>query len=156
MKNNLAALDVFAEVVNVMIQTGLWNADLARYLRVHLSGIAPMAWKTTSESTLLVPPDLNWSLKLLQPSGFSTVINCSFNFHTVNVLRRFRGIIANSRAWSISSRNRLCFTFIFTSYKSNKFYIALIPMGKVWIQLFSLQLWVNSRADWVLQPWCGN
>ena len=33
------------------------------------------------------------------------------------------------------------------------FYIALIPLGKVWIQLFSLQLWVNSRADWVLQPW---
>ena len=28
------------------------------------------------------------------------------------------------------------------------FHIALIPSGKVWIQLFSLQLWwVNSRAD---------
>ena len=27
------------------------------------------------------------------------------------------------------------------------FHIALIPVGKVWIQLFSLQLWVNSRAD---------
>ena len=36
------------------------------------------------------------------------------------------------------------------------FHIALIPLGKVWIQLFSLQLWVNSRKDWVLQPWCGN
>ena len=35
-------------------------------------------------------------------------------------------------------------------------HIALIPLGKVWIQLFSLQLWVNSRADWVLQPWWGN
>ena len=31
------------------------------------------------------------------------------------------------------------------------FHIALIPLGKVWIQLFSLQLWVNSRTDWVLQ-----
>ena len=30
------------------------------------------------------------------------------------------------------------------------FHVALIPLGKVWIQLFSLQLWVNSRADWVL------
>ena len=29
------------------------------------------------------------------------------------------------------------------------FHIALIPLGKVWIQLFSLQLWVNCRADWV-------
>ena len=27
------------------------------------------------------------------------------------------------------------------------FHIALIPLGKVWIQLSSLQLWVNSRAD---------
>ena len=33
------------------------------------------------------------------------------------------------------------------------FHIALIPLGKVWIQLFSLQLWVNSRTGWVLQPW---
>ena len=36
------------------------------------------------------------------------------------------------------------------------FHITLIPLGKVWIQLFSLQLWVNSRTDWVLQPWWGN
>ena len=36
------------------------------------------------------------------------------------------------------------------------FHIALIPLGKVWIQLFSFQLWVSSRADWVLQPWWGN
>ena len=36
------------------------------------------------------------------------------------------------------------------------FHIALIPLGKVWIQLFSLQLWVNSRTDCVLQPWLGN
>ena len=36
------------------------------------------------------------------------------------------------------------------------FHIALIPLGKVWIQLFSLQQWVNSRADWVLEPWWGN
>ena len=36
------------------------------------------------------------------------------------------------------------------------FHIALIHLGKVWIQLFSLQLWVNSRTDWVLQLWWGN
>ena len=33
------------------------------------------------------------------------------------------------------------------------FHIVLIPLGKIWIQLFSLQLWVNSRTDYVLQPW---
>ena len=31
------------------------------------------------------------------------------------------------------------------------FHIALIPLRKVWIQLFSRQQ--CSRADWVLQPW---
>ena len=36
------------------------------------------------------------------------------------------------------------------------FHIALIPLGKVWIQLFPLQLWVNSRTDCVLQPWGSN
>ena len=36
------------------------------------------------------------------------------------------------------------------------FHIALMLLGKVCIQLFSLQLWVNSRADKVLQPWWGN
>ena len=32
----------------------------------------------------------------------------------------------------------------------------IAPLGKVWIQLFSLQLWVNSRTDWLLQPWWSN
>ena len=36
------------------------------------------------------------------------------------------------------------------------FHMALILLGKVWIQLFSLHLWVNSRTDLVLQPWWGN
>ena len=30
------------------------------------------------------------------------------------------------------------------------FHIALIPLGKVWIQLFSLQLWVNRLLVWQL------
>ena len=29
----------------------------------------------------------------------------------------------------------------------SRFHIALKPLGKEWIQLFSLQLWVNSRAN---------
>ena len=36
------------------------------------------------------------------------------------------------------------------------FHIELKPLGKVRIQLFSLQLWVNSGTDYVLQPWWGN
>ena len=30
------------------------------------------------------------------------------------------------------------------------FPVALIPLGKLWIQLFSLQLWRNSRIHWVI------
>ena len=31
-----------------------------------------------------------------------------------------------------------------------------IALGKVWLQLFSVELWMNRRVDWVLQPWWGN
>ena len=30
------------------------------------------------------------------------------------------------------------------------FTIVLIPMGKLWMRLFSLQLWITDRADWAL------
>ena len=36
------------------------------------------------------------------------------------------------------------------------FHKALIHLGKVWFQLFSLLLWVNSRADLTLYPFYGN
>ena len=36
------------------------------------------------------------------------------------------------------------------------FHIALITFGKIKIQPFSLQLWVNSRANWALSPCYGN
>ena len=36
------------------------------------------------------------------------------------------------------------------------FQIALIPLRKIWIQLFFLQLWINSRTDWTLKPWYSN
>ena len=43
-----------------------------------------------------------------------------------------------------------CWTRLFV------FYIAPIHLRKVRIQLFSLQLWINCRADWDLKPWDGN
>ena len=31
------------------------------------------------------------------------------------------------------------------------FHIVLIHLKKVWIQLFSLQLWINSKTDWIFE-----
>ena len=45
-------------------------------------------------------------------------------------------VVRNGHSDSFKSRTRLI-----------AFHIALIPLGKVGIQLFSLQLWVNSRTD---------
>ena len=46
---------------------------------------------------------------------------------------------------------RACVTWWLLTIKSWRklivFHMALMPLGKVWIQLFSLQLWVNNRAD---------
>ena len=36
------------------------------------------------------------------------------------------------------------------------FHIAQITLGKVRMQSFSLQLWVNSKVAWVIQPLWGN
>ena len=64
---------------------------------------------------------------------------------------------------TISNTN---FTHTYTQNKSHTnlnvnicltvFHITQILSGKVLIQLSSLQLWMNSREDWVLWPWLGN
>ena len=57
------------------------------------------------------------------------------------------------KTWSLSGQRR----HEFKSWtRLIAFHIALITLEKVWIQLFSLQLWVNSRAGEVLQPWWSN
>ena len=59
----------------------------------------------------------------------------------------FRGTPRRNRIWrdEFKSWTRLI-----------AFHIALIRFEKVWIQLFSFPLWVNSRADYVHQIWRGN
>ena len=50
--------------------------------------------------------------------------------------------------WCNVYRHRKCTWYEFKSWtRLIAFHIALIPLRKVWIQLFSLQLWVNNRAD---------
>ena len=53
------------------------------------------------------------------------------------------------KSWGNGYRRRKCTRrHEFKSWtRLIEFHIALIPLGKVWIQLLSLQLWVNSRAD---------
>ena len=68
---------------------------------------------------------------------------------TLCLLRVWLALIDRRRKWTRQHEFKSWMRLI-------SFYIALIPLGKVWIQLFSLQLWVNSWADWVLQPWWGN
>ena len=81
-----------------------------------------------------------WLLSLIFP-GFYNVVLESIWCPWCNVYHRRKW----TRQHEFKSWTRLI-----------EFHRALIPLGKVWIQLFSLQLWANSRADWVLQPWWGN
>ena len=63
---------------------------------------------------------------------------------------KFSGRLLSSFAWGIIGYRRRKWTrqHKFKSWtRLIAFRIALIPLGKVWIQLFSLQLWVNSRTD---------
>ena len=74
----------------------------------------------------------------------------SFNIHSINKHK--------SCPWCNGYRRRKgTQRHEFKSWKKLiAFHIALIHLGKVWIHLFFLELWVNSRTDWVLQPWWGN
>ena len=58
----------------------------------------------------------------------------------IHLLHLYRGVRPHQRV-----------SWIWHEFKSwtrlIAFHIALIPLGKVWIQLFSLQLWLNSRRD---------
>ena len=98
------------------------------------------------------------------------LLYCAFTFRTTMVFRRFSAVrvlfeLVNNKF--INQRKcPWCNGFHHRKWTRRRefkswtrliaFHIALIPLGKVWIQLFSLQLWVNSRADWFPQPWWGN
>ena len=60
-------------------------------LRVLLVGFASVAWSKVSKSTVLDRPVLAIGVKLLELSGYSTVITCTFAFHTKYIFRCLRG-----------------------------------------------------------------
>ena len=71
-------------------------------LWVLLTEFASMAWSIASKSGFrptwpyLIIEVLANQAKFLQPFGYCTVINCTFNFFTTNVLGCFCSIIAHS------------------------------------------------------------
>ena len=72
------------------------------------------------------------------------------SFHVNNIIHHSPDYIAGSMCPWCSGYPRRIGTrrYEFKSWtRLIAFHIALIPLGKVWIQLFSLQLWVNSRTD---------
>ena len=105
-----------------------------------------------------------WEYICCQPQRECFLLICLFGFlWHINLCRLFD---AKSIFIQIISSNPWCNCYRrrkwtrrqeFKSWtRMISFHIALIPLGKVWIQLFSLQLWANSRTDWVLQPWWSN
>ena len=96
----------------------------------------------TNFSVIHLPPTWHPSLNLqLLKGSLKTYLSTGWRCTWSNGYRRRNC----TRRHEFKTRTRLI-----------AFHITLIPLGKVWIQLFSLQLWVNSRTDWVLQPWWGN
>ena len=73
---------------------------------------------------------------------------------SVSVWREKRKVSEKKRE-KVRMRSRcnsdLCRKWIpWLEFKSLKKLFAIIPMKKAWIQLVSLQRWVNIRADWAL------
>ena len=90
---------------------------------------------------------------LFQPSICSTC-DCCYRDCPMNIISTYFGWCLWCNGYR---RRKWTRRHVFKSWtRLIAFHIALTPLGKVWIQLFSLQLWVNSRIVWVLQPWWGN
>ena len=76
-------------------------------------------------------------IQILRPVNFNFKLNLYCIFFSFRI------------SWCNGYRHRI-WTRRYEFYSWTRliaFHIALIPLGKVWIQLFALQLWVNSRAD---------
>ena len=76
-----------------------------------------------------------------QVEAYSYIVEMSVTQWRIYLFRGARGVMV------IVVRNGLGNTSLNPGRDWLHFHIALIPLGKVLIQLFSLQLWVNSRAD---------
>ena len=115
-------------------------------------------WHNAAKRQIRVNTLVSKSLK----SSF--VFRTPQKFHTLSREAAHQPVMISTCDWQVGARGVMVIivgnghgdTSSKTWTRLVAFHIALIPLGKVWIQLFSLQLWVNSRTDWFLQPWWGN
>ena len=97
---NLTAINVFAEVVK-----GASHTRLGCWACLIISQSLPLAWSTTSDSTVLGQLDFAWLLSFLQlKQNFMNhlfivmKINCTFTFHTTDVFSCFYGTVWTHKA----------------------------------------------------------
>ena len=85
--HNSAAMEIVAEVMNMIDHMELQNGKLTRYSISATYQICFMAWNMALKSTVLGLPDLVISevlltqAKFLEPFGYCTVINSASIFH---------------------------------------------------------------------------
>ena len=80
MRHNSVAPDTFVMAIKMMNHIGLWDADLAWYPPTATHRIW-LYW-------------VRYRNQFLDPSGYCSVINCIFTFHTANVFGCFHGVMA--------------------------------------------------------------
>ena len=106
---------------------------------------------STQTTSRHIPSNLsstNVKMRLLPVSTVSIVWLCGWHGRNKNVTVMVPTLLTRCPWYSCYRRRKWTRRHEFKSWtRMIAFHIALIPLGKVWIQLFSLQLWVNSRTD---------
>ena len=117
------------------------SSTLASTLLRIFSDLMPIAWFSQKSVVFLVSCDLSRKCVYIKCYGDylvpSSHLSFDYNYYSwrclwCNCYRR--------RKWT--RRHEFKFWT-----RRIAFHITLIPLGKVWIQLFALHLWVNSRTD---------
>ena len=98
----MVASDAFIKVINVINNTGLWDAKFTWYPLSITYWICPYGSEYRLGIHVFLPtwPYLiikvlaTWSKFLKEPSGYCTLINCAFTFCTRNVIDCFYIVMA--------------------------------------------------------------
>ena len=117
--------------------------------------VSSISSRTIHQSTTPSLSQTIWARQCLTIHIVQTLLPVTFGYSLSSeavVMRQLTRLIASSRlrcSWCNGYHRRKWTRWheFKSSTKLIAFHIVLIPLGKVWIQLFSLQLWVNSRAD---------